>query len=243
MGSAQSGRDGGLAGGLEVLARAVGRSGELVLRRRGEDLQVIAGGSFLMSSANAASSAALVTAGLDALAATGEGQGVAALVGGLGLGYSLDVALADPRIDRVTVVEIEPVIVDWFRIFGEGRAARLAAAEAAGRARLVVDDVLAHLRASGGAYDLVTLDTDNGPDWLVRAENAALYAETGLAAARAALRPGGVAVYWSPERYDAFAARLAGVFGRVGTRTAQDTIGERSFEYTMYVASREGEGT
>lgn len=229
--------------GTELLARAQGRSGELLLRCRGGDLEVIAGGSFLMSSANAASSAALVTAGLDVLAAAGRARGIKALAGGLGLGYSLDTALSDPRIDRVTAVEIEPAIVEWFRTFGEGRAARLAAAEAAGRAQVVVGDVLDHLRANPGVYDLITLDTDNGPDWLVRQENAAIYAEAGLATARAALRPGGVATYWSPERNAEFVGRVNAVFGRVRTSAAHDTIGGRRFAYTMFVAEREREDT
>lgn len=231
------------AAGAEVLARAAGRTGELVLRRRGSDLEVIAGGIFLMSSANAASSAALIAAGLAALPAEdgaprpGESRlcGLELIIGGLGLGYSLDVALAEPRIGRVTTVEIEPLIVDWFRVFGEGRAERFAAAERAGRADILVGDVLEVLHASPGAHDLIALDTDNGPDWLVRAENASLYAEAGLAAACAALRPGGVAVYWSPEHNAEFAARVAAVFGDAHTVTAHDTIGGRRHEYTMIV--------
>lgn len=222
-------------GGAVVLARALGRAGELVLRRRAGELELIADGSFLMSSANAASSAALISAGLTAALPSG----LEVLIGGLGLGFSLDVALAEPRIARVTTVEIEPRIVDWFRAFGEARAERFAAAEAAGRARILIDDALAVLRASGGAYDLVALDTDNGPDWLVRAGNDALYAEAGLAAARAALRPGGVAVYWSPVRSAGFAARLARVFPSSSALAAHDLIDGRRHEYTMYVARRD----
>ncbi len=235
------------AEGAEVLARAAGRSGELVLRRTDGQLEVIAGGTFLISGANAGSSVALITAGLAVLSKAGAPRpahdadaklGLEVLVGGLGLGYSLDAALRARQVEHVTVVEYEPLIVDWFRAHGEERAERLAAAEAAGRACVLLADVADVMRERPGAFDLVALDTDNGPDWLVCEGNAVLYAETGLALAYGALRPGGVAVFWSPERYDWFAARLAKQFAEVSEVAAHDTIDGRRHEYTMYVAQR-----
>jgi spermidine synthase len=226
-------------GGPEVLERAAGRSGELVLRRSGADLEIIADGTFLVSSANAVSSEALISAGLPYLVEGGvQSAGLAVLIGGLGLGYALDVALAERRVERVVVAEFEPLIVDWFRAYGGGRAARLVAGEAAGRARVVVTDVADVLRENPGGFDLVALDTDNGPDWLVREANAGLYDEAGVALAHDALRPGGVVVFWSPESYDWFAARLAAVFLQVGEVLAHDHIGRHRHEYTMYVACR-----
>jgi hypothetical protein len=242
---------GGIAGtmsaGAEVLERAAGRGGELVLRRSGVDLEVISGGTFLISSANVVSSVALISAGLAFLEDVGvvcsadrgaSRPGIEVLIGGLGLGYTLDAALAEPRIGRITVVEYEPVIVDWFRTYGDMRVERFAEGEAAGRARVVVKDVADVMRESPGAFDLIALDTDNGPDWLVRKGNAGLYDETGLALAYGALRPGGIAVFWSPERYDWFAARLATVFARIKEVAAHDLIDGRLHEYTMYVAQR-----
>ncbi|MBA4388667.1 MAG: spermidine synthase [Verrucomicrobia bacterium] len=237
-------------GRAEVLERAAGRSGELVLRRSGPNLEVVAGGTFLISSANTASSAALVTAGLPflkdiaALRAADRSlsrPGIEMLIGGLGLGYSLDAALAECCVGHVTVVEYEPVIVEWFRRYGGGRAERLAAGETAARARVLVNDVADVMRENQGAFDLIALDTDNGPDWLVRESNAGLYDEAGLALAHGALRPGGVAVFWSPERYDWFAARLATTFSQVNEVTAQDHIDGRCHEYTMYVGRRDAD--
>ena len=244
------------AGRPEVLERAAGRSGELVLRRSGTDLEIIADGTFLVSSANAVSSEALIGAGLPYLtgartAGQGEraggagvdggepeGDSLEVLIGGLGLGYALDVALAEPRVAHVTVAEYEPLIVDWFRAYGEGRAARLVAGEAAGRARVLVADVADVMRESPCASDLVALDTDNGPDWLLREANAGLYDEAGIALAHAALRPGGVAVFWSPERYGWFAQRLGAAFAEVREVTAHDEVGRFRHAYTMYVALR-----
>lgn len=236
--------------GVEVLERAAGRMGELVLRRTGEDLEVIAGGTFLISSANVASSVAPVTAGMNFLKQVGtlpsadnggSETGIEVLIGGLGLGYTLDAALADRRIGRAIVAEYEPVIVDWFHRYGAKRSERFTAAEAVARARIVVDDVADVMRANPASFDLIALDTDNGPDWLVREGNGGLYDEAGMALAYDALRPGGVAVFWSPERYDWFAARLAARFCQVNEIAAHDRVGGRTHEYTMYVAQRPAE--
>lgn len=240
--------DWSVAGGVEVLERATGRSGELVLRRSGADLEVVAGGTFLISSANAVSSVALITAGLAFHNDVGTPRpadrrssrpGLEVLIGGLGLGYTLAAAFAERRVGHVTVAEYEPVIVDWFRTYGGSRAEELAAWETAANARVLVNDVADVMRESPGAFDLVALDTDNGPDWLVRQSNAGLYDEAGLALAHGALRPGGVAVFWSPERYDWFAARLAAAFAQVSEVAAHDQINGRRHEYTMYVARRD----
>jgi len=232
----------------EVLERVAGHSGELVLRRHGANLEIIAGGMFLISSVNAASCEALITAGLAAIGNAGAPRrprrgasrsGLQVLVGGLGLGYTLDAALVNSQVGQVTVVEYEPAIVDWFRRYGGGRAERLAAGEAAGRAQILIGDVADVMRESPGAFDLVALDTDNGPGWLVREDNAGLYDEAGLRLAHDALRPGGVAVFWSPACYDWFAARLATRFSQVKVVAAYDRIGEWRHEYTLYVALRE----
>lgn len=220
-----------------VLERVQGRSGELVLRRTGADLEVILNGAFLISTANEASSRALVSAALPRLA----GDGLEVLIGGLGLGYALDEALAERRVAHVTVAEYEPVIVRWFRAYGERRAARAAAAERAGRVHIECADVADVLARDAGRYDLVALDTDNGPAWLVRDENAGLYSEAGARLAAAALRPGGAAVFWSPERYGVFEEVLGRVFAAVVPTSAVDTVQGRAHEYTMYVALGAGE--
>ena len=111
---------------------------------------------------------------------------------------------------RCTVAELEPVVVRWFREHGGAAAARAAADERSGRARIVVADVADVLGAPADGWDVVALDTDNGPEWLVRGENAGLYAPAGLRRVHDALRPGGVAVFWSPDRYPGFERRSGG---------------------------------
>jgi spermidine synthase len=216
----------------EELERAEGLSGELVLRRGPAGLEIIAGGVFLVSAANAASSRALVSAAWPRV----RGAALHVLIGGLGIGDALDEALACERVASVTVGELEPMIVRWFRKYGGGAARRVQAAERRGRARTVVADVAVLLAEAESGWDVIALDTDNGPEWLVRGENAGLYTSAGLCRVRDALRPGGVAVFWSPERYPAFEGDLADVFDSVELVTAVDVIDGRPLEYTMYVA-------
>jgi spermidine synthase len=221
----------------EELERAQGVSGELVLRRGPAGLEVIANGVFLVSAANAASSRALVEAAWPYV----EGRALHVLIGGLGIGDALDEALACERVVRVTVAELEPVIVRWFREHGGEAAARVAEAERAGRARVECGDVAVEL-GEPASWDVVALDTDNGPEWLVRDANAGLYAIAGLRRVYTALRPGGVAVFWSPDRYPLFEGDLADVFDGLERVAAVDVIDGRPHEYTMYVARRAGPG-
>jgi spermidine synthase len=64
------------------------------------------------------------------------------------------------------------------------------------------------IAAGRGKYDAILLDVDNGPDGLVRQANDRLYSNAGLAAARSALRPGGVLAVWSAGPDPVFARRL-----------------------------------
>jgi spermidine synthase len=229
--AAWGGRD-GWVGAPEVLERVWGRCGELVLRRTAGDLEVILNGAFLISTANDASSRAMITVALPHL----ERGALNVLIGGLGLGYALDEALACPRVAHVTVAEYEPTVRRWFQGYGGERAERAAEGERAGRATVLVADVAAVLAAQPAAYDLVALDTDNGPEWLVREDNAGLYSSLGIGLVRRAMRPGGAGVFWSPDRYPAFRARLAAQFARVLECPAHDWVGGRRHEYVMYVA-------
>lgn len=178
--------------GTVVLDRRDGPHGEVVLRRQGELLQIIANGCFLMDTSDGRSERLLVRAALGALDGR-ERPGV--LLGGLGVAFSLDEAAREPRWGRVTVVEREQAIIDWHR---DGPLAPLSApARRDARTRIVQADLLTHLRTSGEHHDALCLDIDNGPDWTVTDDNDSLYSPDGLAACRESLTPGGVLAVWS----------------------------------------------
>jgi spermidine synthase len=116
------------------------------------------------------------------------------LIGGYGMGFTLRAVLrAVGPAARVEVAELVPKIIDWAR----GPMAEIFAGSLDDpRVSVSLCDVGAMIREAPRAWDAILLDVDNGPDGLTRQENDALYTEPGLAAARGALRPGGVlAVY------------------------------------------------
>ncbi len=111
----------------------------------------------------------------------GAPPGARVLVGGLGVGFSLVAALADPRVAAVTVVEVRPDIVRWHDP-GQALARWSAGALADPRTRVVVADLLTWLRTTDERFDAICLDTDNGPDWLVHSDNAGLWDGVGTPA-------------------------------------------------------------
>ncbi|MYS38000.1 hypothetical protein K388_00412 [Streptomyces sp. KhCrAH-43] len=194
-----------------TLDRREGPYGEVVLRRRGEDFEIIANGCFLMDTSDGRSERLLIDAALDALPA-GRSE-PAVLIGGLGVGFSLARAAAEPRWGRIAVAERERAIVDWHR---DGPLAGISGpALADPRTEILTTDLVAYLRTTTDRYDALCLDIDNGPDWTVTEDNSSLYSPAGLADCRARLTPGGVLAVWSAQPSAAFdrALRNAGFKG------------------------------
>lgn len=176
----------------QTLARRTGPRGEVVLRRRtdGDETvdELIVNGAFAMDSAETGSEQALA-----ALA----WPGARVLVGGLGLGFTAE-AVLDARVASVDVVEIEDALVGWAYEALTPRLGRLARDQ---RVRLYVADVVAVLTATEpggptGPWDAILLDVDNGPDFLIHAENAALYGTDVLRSALERLTPDGLLAIW-----------------------------------------------
>jgi spermidine synthase len=122
------------------------------------------------------------------------------LIGGLGMGFTLAAALKAVGPDaQVTVAELIPEVVEWNRGPLGDRSGRPLDDP---RTRVYVGDVADLLRGGEARYDAIALDVDNGPEGLTSEGNDWLYSLPGIAAARQALRPGGVLAYWSagPDR-------------------------------------------
>ncbi|MFF3849530.1 spermidine synthase [Streptomyces sp. NPDC002328] len=178
----------------EVLDRREGPYGEVVLRRHGELLQIIANGCFLMDTSDGRSERLLVDA---ALAALDGRPAPEVLIGGLGVGFSLAHAAADPRWGRITVVERERAVVDWHR---DGPLAAISGpALADPRTEIVESDLLDYVNETYATFDALCLDIDNGPGWTVTEGNGDLYSRAGLTGCTRVLRPGGVLAVWSAQ--------------------------------------------
>ncbi len=176
---------------------------ELTLAQHTSEYAIRANGQSLMSSRMHASEEAL------ALLGCGRARTLTRpriLVGGLGMGFTLRQALdCLPVTARVLVVELVPDLVVWNR----GPLGALANHPLDDpRVRVEEGDVAATIRSSPGQFDAILLDVDNGPVALTSSSNAALYDRHGVAAARAALRPGGVLAVWSARDDPQFERRL-----------------------------------
>jgi spermidine synthase len=221
-----------------VVARAPATGGgELVLRLRPEargpgrdTYELIVDGVFAMDTVNVSTELRLASETIRRL--TGIGWQV--LVGGLGLGYTLRELLADQRVARVDVVEVEPALVDWIRGGLVGPARGLLDDP---RANVIVGDVVSQLGdLLPRTYDAILLDVDNGPDFLVHQSNSALYDAPALHLAVRALRPGGQLAIWSAAASPGLEERLRGVAGAVEVVTLPVRREGRQFDYVLYLA-------
>ncbi len=176
---------------------------ELRLFRRGTDFMIVLDRNELMNSRMSGSEEALAVMSCARLTGRAAPH---LLIGGYGMGFTLRAALAALGPDaRVTVAELVPKIIAWAR----GPMADLAAGCLDDTRVTIFDgDVATEIGAASQAYDAILLDVDNGPDGLTRNANDRLYSMRGLAAAKAALKPGGVLAIWSAAPDNLFARRL-----------------------------------
>lgn len=180
-----------------------GNSGVVRLYQWGERFSVHVDGQELMASGVHGSEDALSEHACGRIAGRDEAS---ALIGGLGMGYTLAAALRNLGADaRVAVAELVPAIVAWNR----GVLGHLAG-HPLGDPRVLVHerDVTLLIKDPGQRYDAILLDVDNGPEALTSAGNNWLYSPVGLAAAWAALTPGGVLAVWSAWPDRSFTSRL-----------------------------------
>ena len=215
------------------VARAESERGEIVLReRRPEDgpssLELRVNGVFVMDNVEVSTERALAQ---QAMALVDDPRAV--IVGGLGLGFTMHEVLADSRVETCAVVELEQALVDWMR---DGTVPHGPALLADQRVNVVVADISVALAEAGpSSYDLVLLDVDNGPGYLVHAGNSVLYEQPALASARAALRPGGALVVWSAAEAPVLEEAMRAVFDATEALPHEVLLQDREEHYWLYV--------
>ncbi|RUU05552.1 hypothetical protein, partial [Mesorhizobium sp. M7A.T.Ca.TU.009.02.1.1] len=176
---------------------------ELRLKRRGTEFSIMLGTNELMNSRLSGSEEALAKLSCERIAGHSRPT---ILIGGLGMGFTLRAALTELANDAgIVVAELVPAVVAW---------ARGPMAEIFGgclddpRVTIQETDVGQLIRSRPAAWDAILLDVDNGPEGIVHKSNDALYSVQGLAAARSALKPGGVLAVWSQGPDSGFTRRL-----------------------------------
>ncbi len=232
---------------LEELDWAETPMGAISLRRRLEPTlnidvyEVKLGDEFLMSSLFTVAEIQLARLGLAAAA----GSDLDVVVGGLGLGYTAQAALADSRVASMTVVEALGEVIGWHE--------RKLLPDVAGltsdpRTRLVHGDFFALVGADGGfddavsgrRYDAILLDIDHTPKHVLHRSHAAFYTPAGLRRLTSHLQPGGVFALWSDDAPDVdYSTVLAEVFDRAEAHvvTFPNPLTGGQSANTVYVAS------
>jgi spermidine synthase len=215
------------------LARAESERGEVVLRRRSEErsadvIELRVNGVFVMDTQETSSEAELAAAALELVA---EPRDV--VVGGLGLGFTTQRVLADPRVGTVVVVEIEEALIRWMR---DGTVPHGPSLLADKRLRLVNADIVTAVAEATSTYDLVLLDVDNGPGYLVYDANASLYEQDVLASTKRIINPGGALVVWSADPAPELQAVMEKVFGTCTEHRYDVVLQERPTQYLLYLS-------
>jgi spermidine synthase len=221
--------------------------GIISLRRRTElstnvDVyEVKLGDEYLMSSMFTAAEVALARLGL----AQTTGTDLDVVVGGLGLGYTAQTALEDPRVRSLVVVEALGEVIGWHQRQLLPDTKELASDP---RIRLQLGDFFALCDSDAGfdpdapgrRFHAILLDIDHTPRHVLHPSHAAFYTSAGLKKLVGHLHPGGVFALWSDDPPDAdFEAVLATVFDRSEAsviRFANPLTGGYSTN-TVYVAS------
>lgn len=205
---------------FEELSFAPTRMGEISLRRRREPItgqqvyEVKLGQQYLMSSMFTVAEEAMADLAL-AWAALPDAR---VLVGGLGLGYTAVAALRHAEVSAVDVVETLQPVIDWHHEELLPRSAELVHDP---RTRLVLGDFFAMvsgqtpLEGVRSAYEVVLLDIDHAPDFVLHETHQGFYSPAGLTALSRLVTSGGVFALWSDHPPDeSFLSTLGSVFGQ-----------------------------
>jgi spermidine synthase len=180
--------------------------GELTLRRRREPqrqvdiYEVKLGDEYLMSSLFTVAEEELARLGLAAL----DGSPLSVVVGGLGLGYTAQAVLEDPRVAELRVVEALQPVIDWHE------ASLLPVSPTLledARCHLVHGDFFAMARGAVGfddrelvrQVDAILVDIDHSPVHTLDTSHVDLYTVEGLGRLARFLAPGGVFALWSDD--------------------------------------------
>ncbi len=203
-----------------IIARENTENGEIVLRQGLAGYEIIVDGQFLMSSASGDSSKALIKLGLEKLRPRNN---LKVLVAGLGLGFSLKVALETTIVSRVTIVELEKRLIEWHQsdlIFGSAQSLNDQ------RVSIKNQDFLRYCDDCREKFDLIALDIDNGPGWLSHESNSGLYTSDYLKQINEILNPQGILTVWSAAVSPGLRQTLAEIYGDVEEVEVLDHNGE-----------------
>ncbi|MCZ2804221.1 spermidine synthase [Modestobacter sp. VKM Ac-2983] len=226
--------------------------GEVSLRRRRDPVtgldvfEVKLGDEFLMSTQFTVAEVAVARLALARLEGPTPGApGLDVAVGGLGLGYTAEAVLADPRVRELVVVDLLEPVISWHQ---RGLVPVGPTLTADPRCRLVHGDFFAMTEGTGfdpatpgRVFDAVVVDIDHSPQHLLADGSAGFYGVAGTRRLAGHLRPGGVFSLWSndpPE--DGYLSVLAEVFTDVAAEVVSfpNPLQDRPATNTVYLGTK-----
>ena len=208
--------------------------GVMTLMQRGSEFSIMSGTITLMNSRQSGSEEQLA---IRSAARVGMRPGARVLIGGLGMGFTLRTALQCFAADsEIVVAELVPEVVAWAR--GPLNVLHGTSLDDA-RVRIHHGDVATAI-GGGQPFDAILLDVDNGPDGLFRPANDRLYSAAGLAAAKAALTPGGHVAIWSSFPDARFTRRLRQTGMAVDEVVVRARSNGKGDRHTLWFATRPG---
>lgn len=201
---------------LEILSYEDTALGPLCLRRRAllsapgtTVTEVTLNHEFLMSSLNTDSERAISNRAVQ----LHGGQGLRALVGGLGLGYTAFELLKHDHVASVEVIEFLPPVIDWMRA---GLVPLSPDLNEHPKLEITLGDAYQRLRADAvELFDVIIIDIDHSPDEQLTDVQHPFYTVDGLAKAKEHLAPSGILAVWSYSQSGSFVDALHQVFDQV----------------------------
>src|SRR6478752_3994490 len=173
-----------------------------------------------------------------------SGESLDVVVGGLGLGYTAQAVLDDPRVRSMVVVDALAPVIEWHEA---GLVPVSVSRTSDHRCRLVLGDFFAMTREDVGydpdeparKFDAIVVDIDHSPRHVLHPQNVDFYEVGGLRRIADRLRPGGVFSLWSNDPPDdAFLADLRTVFVDVRAEVVSfaNPLQDRPATNTVYLA-------
>jgi spermidine synthase len=199
-----------------------------------QGFELVVGGHYAMSATDGETERALAG---EAVRIAPKGEGLVALVGGLGLGLTLSEILKEERISEVWVSEIEKAVIRWNRTHLRGLNG---GALFDPRVKIHHGDVMGLVEKKKRFFDLILMDVDNGPSFLILEGNSYLYTVPGMKKVRRALKYGGVFALWSHRPDGEIEGVLDETFGGFNVRLIDDLNTREDLPpTTIYTAIRD----
>lgn len=178
--------------------------------------ELVVGGHYVMSAADGPTERILA---VEAMKIAPKGESLTALVGGLGLGLTLSEILKGEGISEVWVSEIEEAVIRWNRthlthLNGDALFDP--------RVSVHHGDVMELIEKKRRFFDLILMDIDNGPSFLILEGNGYLYTASGMRKIKRALKRGGVFALWSHRPDGELEGVLDEIFGDHGIKVIDD---------------------